>query len=73
MPNVSLHTDFATTTSNTYNNWFLDRAFVCVPLQSIAAKFLMSMQEYPPCQSPGSLNLSKIEEQLRKGGGFVLD
>jgi arylsulfatase A-like enzyme len=55
--------------SNTYNDWFLDRAFVCVPLQSIASKFLMSMQEYPPSQSPGSFNLTKIEEQLRQGIG----
>jgi arylsulfatase len=55
--------------SNTYNDWFLDRAFVLVPIQALATKFLLSMQEFPPSQSPGSFNLSKIEEQLRKGGG----
>jgi arylsulfatase len=55
--------------SNTYNDWFLDRAFVLVPIQGLAAKFLMTMKEYPPSQSPGSFNLTKIEEQLRKGGG----
>jgi arylsulfatase len=33
----------------------------------MAAKFLKSMQEYPPSQSPGSFNLTKIEEQLRRG------
>jgi len=48
--------------SNTYNDWMLDRAFVVVPLQTIAANFLMTMKEYPPSQSPGSFNLSKIEE-----------
>ena len=30
------------------------------------AEFLMSMKEFPPSQSPGSFNLSKIEEQLRE-------
>ena len=55
--------------SNTYNDWFLDRPFVVVPIQGMAAKFLMTMKEYPPSQSPGSFNLSKIEEQLRNAAG----
>jgi arylsulfatase len=55
--------------SNTYNDWFLDRAFVAVPLQAMATKFLMTMKEFPPSQTPGSFNLSKIEEQLRQSGG----
>jgi arylsulfatase A-like enzyme len=54
--------------SNTYNDWFLDRAFVLVPIQGLAAQFLLTMKDYPPRQTPGSFNLSKIEEQLRKGG-----
>ena len=55
--------------SNTYNDWFLERPFVVAPVQAMAARFLMTMQDYPPSQSPGSFNLSKIEEQLRRGGG----
>ena len=55
--------------SNTYNDWFLDRPFVIVPIQGLAAKFLMTMKDYPPSQSAGSFNLSKIEEQLRSAGG----
>jgi arylsulfatase len=54
--------------SNTYNDWFLDRPFVIVPIQGLAARFLQTMKDYPPSQSPGSFNLSKIEEQLRTGG-----
>ena len=53
--------------SNTYNDWFLERSFVLVPLQGLAAQFLQTMQQYPPSQSPGSFNLTKIEAQLRKG------
>lgn len=54
--------------ANTYNDWFLDRAFVIVPIQGLAAKFLQTMKEYPPSQSPGSFNLTKIEAQLRGVG-----
>jgi arylsulfatase len=35
----------------------------------MATKFLMTMKEFPPSQTPGSFNLSKIEEQLRQSGG----
>jgi arylsulfatase len=55
--------------SNTYNDWFLDRAFVLVPLQGLAAKFLLSMKDFPPSQSPGSFNLQKIEQQLKNAIG----
>ncbi|MCA0901146.1 arylsulfatase [Microbulbifer agarilyticus] len=55
--------------SNTYNDWFLDRAFVLIPMQQMAAKFLMTMKEYPPSQSPGSFNLEKIEQKLKAGAG----
>jgi arylsulfatase len=54
--------------ANVYDDWFLSRPFVIVPIQGLAAQFLLSMKEYPPSQSPGSFNLSKIEEQLRRGG-----
>ena len=50
--------------SNTYNDWFLDRVFVLVLLQQMAGKFLMSMKEYPPSQTPGSFNLEKIQKQI---------
>lgn len=53
--------------SNTYHDWFIDRAFVLVPMQQIAGKFLMSMKEYPPSQSPGSFNLEKIQKQIESG------
>ena len=55
--------------SNTYNDWFIDRAFVVVPLQKLAADFLMSMKKYPPSQTPGSFNLEKIQKQIESGAG----
>ena len=55
--------------ANVYDDWFLDHAFVVVPIQALAAQFLQTMQEYPPSQTPGSFNLSKIEAQIRGGLG----
>ncbi|WP_165856097.1 arylsulfatase [Marinobacter sp. JSM 1782161] len=50
--------------ANVYYDWLLDHAFVIVPIQGLAAEFLKTMQEFPPSQSPGSFNLSSIEEKL---------
>jgi arylsulfatase len=55
--------------ANIYNDWFLDRPYIVVPMQGLAARFLMTMKEFPPSQSPGSFNLTKIEEQLKKSQG----
>jgi len=52
--------------ANVYDDWMLDRAYVLVPMQGLAAKFLQSMQDYPPSQSPGAFNLTKIEEKLKQ-------
>ncbi len=53
--------------SNTYNDWFLERVFVLAPMQQLAAKFLMTMKEYPPSQSPGSFNLEKVQKMIESG------
>ncbi len=50
--------------SNTYNDWFLDRAYAIVPMQQLAAKFFQTLQDYPPSQNPGSFNLDAIQEQI---------
>jgi arylsulfatase len=52
--------------SNTYNDWFLARVYVLVPVQQLAARFLMTMKDYPPSQTPGAFNLSKVQEQLAR-------
>lgn len=51
--------------SYTSNDWFLDRAFVLVPIQQMATQFLTSMKDYPPSQAAGSFNLSKVQEQIK--------
>jgi arylsulfatase len=55
--------------SNTYNDWFLDRVFVLAPMQQLGAKFLMTMKDYPPSQTPGSFNLEKVQKQIEASLG----
>jgi arylsulfatase len=55
--------------SNTYNDWFLERVYVLAPMQSLAAKFLMTMKEYPPSQTPGSFNLEKVQKTIEASLG----
>jgi arylsulfatase A-like enzyme len=59
--------------SNTYNDWFLDRPFVIVPMTEMAGKFLKTMIDYPPSATAGSFNLTKMQKQIEEmsklGGG----
>jgi arylsulfatase len=52
--------------SNTYNDWFLDRPFVIVPITEMAGKFLKTMIEYPPTGTAGSFNLTKMQKQIEE-------
>ncbi len=54
--------------SNTYNDWYLDRAFVLIPLQGIASKFLMTLKDFPPSQKPGDWSLDSLERQIKSMG-----
>ncbi len=38
-------------------------------MQQLAAKFLMTMKEYPPSQTPGSFNLEKVQKQIEASLG----
>ena len=51
--------------SNTYHDWMIDRAYVLGPMQTVAARFLMTMKEYPPSQKPGDWSLESLEKQIK--------
>ena len=51
--------------SNTYHDWMIDRAFVLVPLQAVASKFLMTLKDFPPSQKPGDWSLGSLEKQIK--------
>ncbi|MHA7809859.1 MAG: arylsulfatase [Marinobacter adhaerens] len=55
--------------SNTYNDWFLDHAFILVPMQAAAGKYAQTFIDYPPSQKPGSFNLQGIVEKLKETSG----
>jgi hypothetical protein len=42
----------------------MSRIFVIVPIQGLAARFLQTMKDYPPSQTPGSFNLEKVQKQI---------
>ncbi|MGA0333699.1 MAG: arylsulfatase, partial [Kiritimatiellia bacterium] len=55
--------------ANVYHDWVIDRAYVIVPMQQLAAKFFQSLQEYPPSQNPGSFNLEGIKKAIENAAG----
>jgi arylsulfatase len=56
-------------TSNTYDDWFLDRVYLLVPAQAFVGKFLKTFVEYPPSQKAASFSLDQVMEKLQEGGG----
>ena len=56
-------------TSNTYDDWFLDRAYMLVPAQAYVGQFLATFKEYPPRQKAASFSLDKVLDKLESGGG----
>jgi arylsulfatase len=56
-------------TSNTYDDWFLDRAYLLLPAQDYVARFLMTFKDYPPRQKAASFSLDKVLEKLADGAG----
>jgi arylsulfatase len=52
--------------SNTYHDWMIDRAYVLGPMQVIASRFLMTLKDFPPSQTPGDWSLQSLEHQIKK-------
>ncbi len=51
--------------SNTYYDWYIDRAFVLAAMQGYAFGFLSTFKDYPPSQTAGDWSLGKVEEQIK--------
>ena len=56
-------------TSNTYDDWLLDRAYLLVPAQDYVAQFLKTFKEFPPRQKAASFSLDQVMEKLAPSGG----
>jgi hypothetical protein len=59
--------------SNTYNDWFLDRVYVIIPITEMVGKFLKTIKDYPPSQTAGSFNLTKMQKQIEEMSKAQLD
>jgi arylsulfatase len=51
--------------SNTYEDWYLDRVYLLGPMQVVASKFLMTLKDYPPSQTPGDWSLRSLEQRIK--------
>ncbi|MCC6679114.1 MAG: arylsulfatase [Phycisphaerales bacterium] len=56
-------------TSNTYYDWLIDHAFLLVPAQAYAGKFLETFKAYPPAQKAAAFNLDDVMKSLESGAG----
>ncbi len=54
----------AYSTSNTYYDWLIDRAYLLVPAQVYVGKFLQTFREFPPRQKPASFSIDQVMEKL---------
>ncbi|MFE3449049.1 arylsulfatase [Nonomuraea sp. NPDC059194] len=57
----------ADTTSNTYYDWLLDRAWALVPAQAYVAGLLSTFADFPPRQAPASFSIDRVMDKLRAG------
>jgi arylsulfatase len=57
----------ADVTSNTYYDWVLDHAWICVPMQAYVFSMLQSFAEFPRRQEPASFSLEQVLAKLQTG------
>ena len=50
-----------------YDQWGFDHLFLLVPAQAYVKNFLMTFQDFPPRQKPGSFSLDRVLEELQQG------
>lgn len=55
----------ASTTSNTYWDWYLDHVFLLTPAQTYVSQFLATFKDYPPRQKAASFTIDQVLEQLQ--------
>jgi arylsulfatase len=52
--------------SNTYNDWFMDRVYLLVPAQAMARQFYETFRDFPPRQRPDAFNLEGVLRQMEQ-------
>ena len=59
----------AYSTSNTFYDWMLDRAYFLVPAQGYVGQFLATFKEFPPRQKAASFSIDQVMEKLQTPAG----
>ena len=54
-------------TSNTYEDWFMDRAYMMGPIQVFVAKHAQTLVEFPRRQEPASFTVDQVIAKLQEG------
>jgi arylsulfatase len=60
--------EFATTTSNTYWDWYLDHVYLLLPAAEYVGQFIATFKEYPPRMKAASFNLGDTMKALSEPG-----
>jgi len=58
--------EFATVTSNTYFDWYLDHAFLLLPASKYVGNFIATFKDYPPRMKAASFSLGDTMDALSK-------
>ena len=54
----------ADTTSNTYWDWYISKAYMILAAQAIVADFLATFQDFPPRQKAASFTIDQALEKM---------
>jgi len=61
--------EYATITSNTYWDWYIDRAWTLYPLGDVVGEFLGTFREFPPRQKAASFSIGDALKVLQDAPG----
>ena len=56
-------------TSNTYDDWFIDRVYLLVPAQAYVGRFLDTFKDFPPRMKAASFGIDQVMERLQESLG----
>ena len=57
-------------TSNTYEDWFIDHAYMMGPAQAFVARLAESLREFPRRQEPASFTIDQVIAKMEAGIGY---
>jgi arylsulfatase len=61
--------EFATVTSNTYDDWMMRHAYRICAVQALAAQFAETFKEFPAIQKPNTFTIDDAMAQMSAAHG----